>query len=146
MKKTLVLYKGRAPNGEKSNWVMHEYRLEGTFPFQNLPTAAAKVICRVFQKTKGGKKICYPDLRNGCRNSALPPLMESSPQIDQVKQVVPGSVYVSCFSIPVANDQGIHGQIFDSFNNNPYFLQRNSAGDLFQTSQVAQISGNFMSD
>ncbi|GMH31539.1 hypothetical protein Nepgr_033383 [Nepenthes gracilis] len=150
MKKTLVFYKGRAPKGEKSNWVMHEYRLEGTFPLQNLPTAAARnecVICRVFQKTSGGKKICYPELGNGYDNSALPPLMESSPQIDQAKPGVPGSVYVSCFSSPVVgNAQGIHGQIFDSFTNNPYFLQRNSAGDPFQTSQIAQIQGNFMSD
>ncbi|KAK8520840.1 hypothetical protein V6N12_004766 [Hibiscus sabdariffa] len=49
MRKTLVFYKGRAPNGQKSDWIMHEYRLEtnenGT-PHQE----EGWVVCRVFKK------------------------------------------------------------------------------------------------
>ncbi|XP_063949049.1 NAC domain-containing protein 7 [Daucus carota subsp. sativus] len=48
MRKTLVYYKGRAPNGQKSDWIMHEYRLETD---ENAPTQAKGwVVCRVFKK------------------------------------------------------------------------------------------------
>ncbi|KAF5733991.1 hypothetical protein HS088_TW16G00432 [Tripterygium wilfordii] len=50
MKKTLVFYKGRAPKGEKSNWVMHEYRLDNKHPKEEW------VVCRVFQKSAAVKK------------------------------------------------------------------------------------------
>ncbi|OIS96223.1 PREDICTED: NAC domain-containing protein 100-like [Nicotiana attenuata] len=54
MKKTLVFYKGRAPKGEKTNWVMHEYRLETRLGFK--PSKEEWVVCRVFQKSSTVKK------------------------------------------------------------------------------------------
>ncbi|KAM7251823.1 hypothetical protein ACFE04_023706 [Oxalis oulophora] len=52
MKKTLVFYRGRAPKGEKTNWVMHEYRLDGKFSYYNLPKPSREewVVSRVFHK------------------------------------------------------------------------------------------------
>ncbi|KAL2247761.1 UNVERIFIED_CONTAM: NAC domain-containing protein 21/22 [Sesamum indicum] len=44
MRKTLVFYKGRAPKGRKTEWVMHEFRLEGTLgPGPNTPSLPTKV-------------------------------------------------------------------------------------------------------
>ncbi|KAL6581387.1 hypothetical protein OROMI_007310 [Orobanche minor] len=48
MRKTLVFYKGRAPNGQKSDWIMHEYRLE-TDENGN-PQEEGWAVCRVFKK------------------------------------------------------------------------------------------------
>ncbi|KAM0026919.1 putative transcription factor NAM family [Helianthus debilis subsp. tardiflorus] len=56
MKKTLVFYRGRAPRGEKTNWVMHEYRVHAKSVFRS--SKDEWVVCRVFQKSVGGKK--YP--------------------------------------------------------------------------------------
>ncbi|CAO2839079.1 unnamed protein product [Amaranthus hypochondriacus] len=48
MRKTLVFYKGRAPNGQKSDWIMHEYRLETDE--NGPPQEEGWVVCRVFKK------------------------------------------------------------------------------------------------
>ncbi|XXG74095.1 hypothetical protein AAC387_Pa07g2902 [Persea americana] len=48
MRKTLVFYKGRAPNGRKTDWIMHEYRLQTS---EEGPTQAKGwVVCRAFRK------------------------------------------------------------------------------------------------
>ncbi|GMH16122.1 hypothetical protein Nepgr_017963 [Nepenthes gracilis] len=54
MKKTLVFYRGRAPRGEKTNWVMHEYRMETKVSCK--PRKEEWVVCRVFQKSATVKK------------------------------------------------------------------------------------------
>ncbi|GMI83365.1 NAC domain containing protein 2, Arabidopsis NAC domain containing protein 78 [Hibiscus trionum] len=55
MKKTLVYHKGRAPRGERSNWVMHEYRLTDEALEKDIQQDAF-VLCRVFQKSGSGPK------------------------------------------------------------------------------------------
>ncbi|XP_065847194.1 NAC domain-containing protein 30 [Euphorbia lathyris] len=48
MRKTLVFYKGRAPNGRKSDWIMHEYRLQTSEHAP--PQEEGWVVCRAFKK------------------------------------------------------------------------------------------------
>ncbi|XP_039000928.1 NAC domain-containing protein 37-like [Hibiscus syriacus] len=54
MRKTLVFYKGRAPNGQKSDWIMHEYRLETDD--NGFPQEEGWVVCRAFKKKTTGSQ------------------------------------------------------------------------------------------
>ncbi|KAL0373869.1 UNVERIFIED_CONTAM: NAC domain-containing protein 43 [Sesamum radiatum] len=67
MRKTLVFYKGRAPRGQKSDWIMHEYRLDDntTIAHTNNHVCNAMgegmqedgwVVCRVFKKKNHSHK------------------------------------------------------------------------------------------
>lgn len=55
-KKTLIFHEGRAPNGERTDWVMHEHRLEDL----NLANCGidqdAYVLCEIFKKSGRGPK------------------------------------------------------------------------------------------
>ncbi|KAK7271359.1 hypothetical protein RJT34_27182 [Clitoria ternatea] len=52
MKKTLVYYRGRAPHGIRTNWVMHEYRLIESVPGAALSSLKDSYsLCRIFKKT-----------------------------------------------------------------------------------------------
>ncbi|XXG61293.1 hypothetical protein AAC387_Pa04g2988 [Persea americana] len=67
MRKTLVFYTGRAPHGQKSDWIMHEYRLDdhndSNSPSSNAsnsitdrsPQNNGWVVCRVFKKKDNHK-------------------------------------------------------------------------------------------
>ncbi|KAG6608005.1 NAC domain-containing protein 21/22, partial [Cucurbita argyrosperma subsp. sororia] len=88
MRKTLVFYQGRAPKGRKTEWVMHEFRLEG--PLSPLKDSSPKedwVLCRLFFKHKEvtaqpstGSSSCYNDI---AASSSLPGLMDSYISFDQ---------------------------------------------------------------
>uniref|UniRef100_A0A5B7ASX1 NAC domain-containing protein n=1 Tax=Davidia involucrata TaxID=16924 RepID=A0A5B7ASX1_DAVIN len=51
MKKTLVFHSGRAPDGKRTNWVMHEYRLADEVMEKARVAQDAFVLCRIFQKS-----------------------------------------------------------------------------------------------
>ncbi|GAB2216734.1 hypothetical protein Droror1_Dr00024512 [Drosera rotundifolia] len=109
MKKTLVFYIGRAPRGEKSNWIMHEYRLSSRFSNFNAPKDPKSewVLCRIFKKNSGAKEqslekaISFP-LVDEFKTYPLPPLIDSS---DKTASLVDTSGRVSCFANNlIAND------------------------------------------
>ncbi|CAH8334438.1 unnamed protein product [Eruca vesicaria subsp. sativa] len=88
MKKTLVFYKGRAPRGLKSKWVMHEYRFETDLSHRHT-CKEEWVICRVFNKTGDRKNVGIHNQISYLHNTSLsttqhhhletlPPLLEPS--------------------------------------------------------------------
>nr|AXJ94102.1 NAC domain containing transcription factor NAC2 [Fagopyrum tataricum] len=89
MKKTLVFHRGRAPRGERTNWVMHEYRLANEQPENAGVLQESFVLCRIFQKSGSGPK-------NGERYGA--PLVEEEWEQEEIEgATLPGE--------PVADDE-----------------------------------------
>ncbi|XP_011652233.1 NAC domain-containing protein 100 isoform X2 [Cucumis sativus] len=145
MKKTLVFYKGRAPRGHKSNWVMHEYRLHSNSnhsssssspPYSQhhplplplpLPTTSSSqewVICRIFQKSessmgkKGNDEITMAESSSSSSLHALPPLTDSDP-----------ALHVTCFS----NSTEMEPEDFHYLQNHDAFFWLPDFQDIKQT-------------
>ncbi|CAI0440724.1 unnamed protein product [Linum tenue] len=132
MRKTLVFYQGRAPKGRKTDWVMHEFRVEGTLSPPRRSAASHKedwVLCRVFFKNRdentGPKQSIGMVTRNNTNtisyddedddyldtdnnnSSSLPPLMDSSYNINfDQQQTAHDDQYeqVPCFSMFSSHD------------------------------------------
>uniref|UniRef100_A0A2P2NG55 NAC transcription factor 010 n=1 Tax=Rhizophora mucronata TaxID=61149 RepID=A0A2P2NG55_RHIMU len=78
MKKTLVFHRGKPPNGSRTDWVMHEYRLVSIGPIagnfsrandssstqNSFGTPGNRVLCRIFSKQRSSTKTDYSITRN----------------------------------------------------------------------------------
>nr|XP_043623642.1 NAC transcription factor 29-like [Erigeron canadensis] len=63
VKKALVFYKGRPPRGDKTDWIMHEYRLiDSSICSSRKPKESMRlddwVLCKVKQKTSTPRNFC----------------------------------------------------------------------------------------
>ncbi|CAH8389477.1 unnamed protein product [Eruca vesicaria subsp. sativa] len=101
MKKTLVFHSGRAPDGLRTNWVMHEYRLVDyeTESNGNL-VQDAYVLCRVFHKNNIGPP-------SGNRYA---PFLEEEWSDDGVAMIPGVDVRVRAEPLPLANGNNQMGQ------------------------------------
>ncbi|KAK9673313.1 hypothetical protein RND81_12G159900 [Saponaria officinalis] len=54
--KTLVFYRGKAPKGDRTDWVMYEYRLEDRLLSEQRVTQDSYVICKIHEKSGPGSK------------------------------------------------------------------------------------------
>ncbi|OIW11632.1 hypothetical protein TanjilG_24838 [Lupinus angustifolius] len=79
MRKTLVFYHGRAPKGKKTEWVMHEFRIEGPHgPPKFSSSKEDWVLCRVFYKSREiATKPSIGSSYNNTGSSSLPQLVDS---------------------------------------------------------------------
>ncbi|KAJ0044552.1 hypothetical protein Pint_04470 [Pistacia integerrima] len=91
IKKALVFYVGKAPKGTKTNWIMHEYRLNESSRKNGSTKLDDWVLCRIYKKNSSAQKplsttsVSSKEHSNGsCSSSSshLDDVLESLPEID----------------------------------------------------------------
>ncbi|KAK2989477.1 hypothetical protein RJ640_019576 [Escallonia rubra] len=150
MRKTLVFYKNRAPNGIKTGWIMHEFRLENP----HTPPKEDLVLCRVFHKSKGeGNNELSPENVFESTVGATSPTLASSPALtDQITNLACGCHHFTSFSQspPPTQNNDISSNLLDLSAGNPNFLQlsheANGAGNDYGFLFDMSIEGSSMGD
>ncbi|KAG0590085.1 hypothetical protein KC19_1G070400 [Ceratodon purpureus] len=105
VKKALVFYKGRAPKGVKTNWIMHEYRLaDGVCAsVHNHRKGSLRlddwVLCRIYKKSTNAQRTGKERDSSSCVEEVL----ASLPEIDDPKLVLPRLGSYSGFPEPEEN-------------------------------------------
>ncbi|URD80141.1 NAC domain-containing protein 21 [Musa troglodytarum] len=100
LRKTLVFYRGRAPKGRKTEWVMHEFRMaDSDDPPHRFSSKDDWVLCRVFHKSRGvASKPAAETGDEEAVSSSLPPLTDGHIALEQAPLGSQGYERASRFS------------------------------------------------
>ncbi|KAL8224963.1 hypothetical protein R6Q57_017520 [Mikania cordata] len=146
MRKTLVFYMNRAPNGIKSGWIMHEFRLENP----NVPPKEDWVLCRVFYKAKGdnSNQPCLQDKNHKTTHNASPNV-DPSPNLTSFCQPPPCVHRHHPFTTTTVSDQSLplhihHHQNY--FGNHQNMVQHPPNSTLTEPTDQTIISTNNKSE
>lgn len=120
IKKALVFYVGKAPKGNKTNWIMHEYRLSDPQRKNGSSRLDEWVLCRIYKKNSSAQKAISEaqttEQSHGSSSSC-------SSQFDDVLESLP-EIEDRFFNLPRVNsiktfqqeDQKLNLQKYDSGN------------------------------
>ncbi|XP_058190250.1 NAC domain-containing protein 43-like [Rhododendron vialii] len=160
MRKTLVFYKGRAPHGKKSDWIMHEYRLlDDTInaidtncvsdAMEEATQEEGWVVCRTFKK-----KLLHSTLNTTAAASAnISPLISADTDtrtqqrvhsssdegtLEQIFQHV-GSTWINKQPLPCTNYQQIQLHMLVG-NGDENSMTTNSSVNYHQQSEITGVN------
>ncbi|KAJ6762084.1 putative proteinC DOMAIN-CONTAINING PROTEIN 82-RELATED [Salix koriyanagi] len=142
MRKTLVFYKGRAPNGRKSDWIMHEYRLQTSELAP--PQEEGWVVCRAFMKPspnqrQGFEAWSHAYCVNNIDQARPPPFSDTATTAQNMVRPSQGASFQQPFGL---NSDLVSIQTFLDNNNQLAELPELDSPSTISTSFAAK-EGNF---
>ncbi|CAN1176121.1 NAC domain-containing protein 2 [Linum perenne] len=114
IKKALVFYAGKAPKGEKTNWIMHEYRLadvDRSARKKNSLRLDDWVLCRIYNK------------KGAIEKKSAPPASRRADSIDSIEDKKPSLLMAAPpLHLPAPSSATVTGgyQAANNYNTNDY--------------------------